>query len=378
MRSNLGRRTYPLARMGRGLWLGLALVGLGCGTETINPPLDNTGGTSSATGGTPGNPGTGGTSTGGTSVSTTGGTSTGGKASGGAGVGGTAAGGMPSGGKASGGSTPTGGQASGGTATGGAATGGRTTGGAFTGGAAMGGATTGGKSTGGTPSGGMATGGKATGGTATGGKATGGSGTIGAWTTGYVATMYGNVNLGDCVGYSSFSDNTNYNSQTCPNVTKASYSSGVANNASYYGATGDLSSLWVGAQCQCPGGGTGDCSQAPSCPSESQSGGNCGMCVAVKCDPSGTFSLSGTTHNADCSTTTYVVVQIIDACPHNHPTNVASSVGWCTSRQANHIDLSCSGLGDISTLGTSVGRDGWLNVAVQKVDCSVGLGKHSL
>ncbi len=241
--------------------------------------------------------------------------------------------------------------------------------------------TTGGtKATGGTPTTG---GSKATGGAqSTGGsKATGGStGTtgLGTWTTGYVATMYGNVNSGDCVGYTSFSDTTNFNSQTCPNVTKATYSSGVANNASYYGATGDLSGLWVGAECQCQGGGTGNCTTAPSCPSESQSGGNCGICVAVKCDPSGTFSTGGTTNDNRCNTTTYVVVQIIDACPHNHPTNVASSIGWCTSRQANHIDLSCSGLGGISNLGTAIGQAGWLNVDVQQVNCSLGLGPHSL
>ena len=151
------------------------------------------------------------------------------------------------------------------------------------------------------------------------------------------------------------------------------------NNASYYGALGDLSSLWGSApECQCQGGGTGNCTSAPSCPGESQTGGACGICVAVKCDPSGTFSLSGSTHDGDCSSTEYAVVQIIDACPHNHPTNVASSEGWCTSRQAQHIDLSCSALGGISTLGNKIGQDGWLNVDVQQVNCSIGLGLHSL
>ena len=163
---------------------------------------------------------------------------------------------------------------------------------------------------------------------------------------------------------------------------KATFQSGVANNASYYGATGDLSSLWVGGECVCqnPPGGTGDCPSGnyPSCPSESQSGGNCGICVAVKCDPSGTFTYGGTTNDNHCNTSTYAVVQIIDACPHNHPTNVASTIGWCTSRQANHVDLSCSALGGISNLGTSIGQAGWLNVDVQVVNCSIGLGLHSL
>jgi hypothetical protein len=209
----------------------------------------------------------------------------------------------------------------------------------------------------------------------------GGAGTpgLGAWTTGYAATMYGNDSSGDCDGYPDFGDTTNIDSQTCTKVVSiASYSAGVANNASYYGATGDLSSLWSGAECSCNGNDTCPSNQAPSCPAESQPGGNCGICVAVKCDPNGTFSLSGATHDQDCDKTHYVVVQIIDACPHDHPTNVASSEGWCTSRQANHVDLSCSALGGISTKGMNIGQDGWLNVDVQKVDCSLGLGLHSL
>jgi hypothetical protein len=212
----------------------------------------------------------------------------------------------------------------------------------------------------------------------------GGSGTegLGAWTTGYAATMYGNDSSGDCSGYLNFGDTTSIDSQTCTTgqnkVTIASYSSGVSNNASYYGALGDLSTLWVGAECNCNGNDTCPSNQAPSCPAESSVGGDCGICVAVKCDPNGTFSLSGSTHDKDCSSSEYVVVQIIDACPHDHPTNVASSEGWCTSRQANHIDLSCSALGGISTLGMKIGQDGWLNVDVQKVDCSLGLGLHAL
>ncbi|HTB60431.1 MAG TPA: hypothetical protein VLC06_21325 [Polyangia bacterium] len=221
-----------------------------------------------------------------------------------------------------------------------------------------------------------------TGGAKGGTTGTGGTEGLGAWTTGYAATMYGNDSSGDCAGYPDFGDTTSIDSQTCTTgqnkVSIASYSSGVNNNASYYGALGDLSTLWAGAECNCNGNDTCPSNQAPSCPAESQSGGDCGICVAVKCDPNGTFSLSGTTHDSDCSKTEYAVVQIIDACPHDHPTNVASSEGWCTSRQPNHIDLSCSALGGISTKGMNIGQDGWLNVDVQKVDCSIGLGLHSL
>ncbi len=213
------------------------------------------------------------------------------------------------------------------------------------------------------------------------GGSTGSGGTtgLGPWTTGYVATMYGNDTSGDCAGYPNFGDMTSIRSATCSRVvTVASFAAGTANNASFYGATGDLSSLWVGARCSCNGSDTCPANQAPSCPAEQQSGGNCGICVAVKCDPTGTFSLGGATHDQDCNRTQYAVVQIIDACPHDHPTNVASSEGWCTTRQANHVDLSCSALGGISTKGMNIGQDGWLNVDVQQVDCSVGLGLHLL
>jgi hypothetical protein len=213
------------------------------------------------------------------------------------------------------------------------------------------------------------------------GGSTGSGGTpgLGPWTTGYVATMYGNDTSGDCAGYPNFGDMTSIRSATCSRVvTVAGFVAGTANNASFYGATGDLSSLWVGARCSCNGSDTCPANQSPSCPAEQQSGGNCGICVAVKCDAMGTFSLGGATHDQDCNRTQYAVVQIIDACPHDHPTNVASSEGWCTTRQANHVDLSCSALGGISTKGMNIGQDGWLNVDVQQVDCSVGLGLHLL
>jgi hypothetical protein len=360
----------------RALSLLLSLGVAACATPATSTDDNGNGGNGDGSGGseaTGGDTGTGGnTATGGT-------TGTGGAPSTGGAIG---TGGNPS----TGGTTGTGGAPSTGGATG---TGGNPSTGGTTGTGGKAGTTGSGGNAGiGGKGGTTGTGGNtATGGTTgTGGKAgmsgTGGTAGLGTWTTGYAATMYGNDSSGDCSGYPSFSDTTNINSQTCTTgqnkVTIASYSSGVANNASYYGATGDLSSLWSGATCNCNGSDTCSNNQAPSCPAESQTGGNCGICVAVKCDPNGTFSLSGTTHDADCSKTEYVVVQIIDACPHNHPTNVASSEGWCTTRQANHIDLSCSALGGISTKGMNIGQDGWLNVDVQKVDCSIGLGPHAL
>ena len=99
----------------------------------------------------------------------------------------------------------------------------------------------------------------------------------------------------------------------------------------------------------------------------------------MKSDPTSTFEDSqGFSHSSSRNSSDFVVAQNIDACPHNHTTNVGSSSGWCTEKQAQHIDLSCSGLGDISNLGTKVGQQGWLPVSVQVVDCGLGLGKHSL
>ena len=203
---------------------------------------------------------------------------------------------------------------------------------------------------------------------------------LGTWITGYAATMFGNDSMGDCSGYTNFSDTTNIEDSACASngtVAIASYSAGAANDASYYGAPGDLSSIWQGGECTCQAGtgsGTGNCTAPPSCPMEQ----DCGKCVAVRCDPNGTITEGGFTHDQYCSTAEYVVIEVIDACPHNHPTNEASSEGWCTSTQANHIDLSCSALGGISDLGTNIGQQGWLNVDVQIVPCSLGLGLHSL
>jgi hypothetical protein len=63
------------------------------------------------------------------------------------------------------------------------------------------------------------------------------------------------------------------------------------------------------------------------------------------------------------------VVQLIDACPHNHPNNPY----WCTDARRNHIDISCSAFREI-TDGRDIGKIGSINVYARPVDCSVGLG----
>jgi hypothetical protein len=82
---------------------------------------------------------------------------------------------------------------------------------------------------------------------------------------------------------------------------------------------------------------------------------------------------TGDTHNRFCRAGQSVVVQIIDACPHNHVNNTY----WCTSARPNHIDLSCSAFQQI-TQGAAVGTIGYVNAYVRPVDCSVGLGPKTL
>jgi hypothetical protein len=164
MPSRSKSRAAPVGRVDRILRVGLALACAGCGTS--EQPVDNTGGTGPAAGGTMAS---GGTPSSGGNLAAGGATGGVNPSTGGNAVGGRATGGAATGGKA------TGGAATGGAATGGKAIGGTATGGTATGGAASGGKATGGKATGGAATGGAASGGKATGGTATGGKATGGS-----------------------------------------------------------------------------------------------------------------------------------------------------------------------------------------------------------
>ena len=106
----------------------------------------------------------------------------------------------------------------------------------------------------------------------------------------------------------------------------------------------------------------------------------CAQCFEVKCDPDGTHSYmnDGFTHNEFCRTDQSVVIQVIDACPHNHPNNGY----WCTSQRPNHIDISCSALRaltiDENNGGRVVGDIGSINAQVRPVDCNVGLGIKQL
>lgn len=388
----LGGMTAPipsLKLLRRGLASAPLVFVLACSGEGLDAPTSQDpsaggggSGASSTGGGAPAG-GTGG-STGGVSPST-GGNPGGGNGGSGGGQGGATGG-------TSGGVVGTGGASGGG---GGKATGGASSGGSTmqNGGGGFGGMLgEGGKAgPGGMAGSGMggSAGGAETGGSGGEDGGSGGDSSPGPWTDGYVATMYGDINSGDCTAYSgSFTDHTPISTYTCVQgtgprkVSLSSYNTNQANNASYYAALGDLSSLWQAngnaSPCSCNGSTTATCG-GPSCPDEISSNGSCGLCIAVRCDPDSSFrDDQGFSHNSNCNSTTYVVVQNIDACPHNHTTNVSSGAGWCTDRQAEHIDLSCSGLGDISNLGTNVGQAGWLPVSVQVVDCSVGLGPHSL
>jgi hypothetical protein len=193
--------------------------------------------------------------------------------------------------------------------------------------------------------------------------------------------MFGNTTTtnSDCGGVPNFNDMTNISGATCTHqgVSLMPYSAAVANNSSYYGAPGDEASIWMGPLCTCQNGAAenaaGKCPTAPSCNME----GDCGRCFEIKCDPNGTGTYSdGATRVGPryCNVTQSVVIQVIDACPHNHPSNT----WWCTDQRKNHIDISCSAMRGISGNPAAIGTTGWVNVQVRPVDCSVGLGPHAI
>lgn len=183
------------------------------------------------------------------------------------------------------------------------------------------------------------------------------------WNADYTATMFGQA---DCAQHG-FTDPTNLNASTC--VSRGAVTLG-GSNTMFFGATGDLATLWNGApQCTCTSGGQtqGRCSSPPACSGQT----NCGQCVEVVCNGTGTHSYmnDGYTHNEFCKPRTSVVVQLIDACPHNHPSNTY----WCTTARPQHIDVSCSAFNSI-VQGRPVGEIGSINVYARSVNCNVGLG----
>jgi hypothetical protein len=183
------------------------------------------------------------------------------------------------------------------------------------------------------------------------------------WSGDYSASMFGEL---DCapLGFDDPGDSDLYRS-TCVSSGKVTLG---ADNAKYFAAVGDLSTLWDAPPCQCSDGETnGKCNSPPACPGQT----NCGQCVEVTCNGTGTGSYEndGVTHNEFCKPNHSVVVQLIDACPHNHPNNPY----WCTARHKNHIDISCSAFSSI-VQGRDIAQIGHVNVYVRPVDCGVGLG----
>ena len=188
----------------------------------------------------------------------------------------------------------------------------------------------------------------------------------GGWSSDYTATMFGEI---DCARFG-FDDpgDSDLNQAACVNRGVVTLD---AQNQIYFGATGDLSSLWGGPPCSCQAGDRGSrCRTPPECPGQE----NCGQCVEVTCNFEGrhSFQDDGVTHNEFCRAGRSVVVQLIDACPHNHPNNPY----WCTEARKNHIDVSCSAFREL-TGGREIGKIGSINVHVRRVDCGVGLGAKS-
>jgi hypothetical protein len=182
------------------------------------------------------------------------------------------------------------------------------------------------------------------------------------WNGDYTATMFGQV---DCAPLG-VTDSTNLNGSTCVASRQVTLNT---TNEEFYGAPGDLSTLWTGSPCTCVGNPsqTTTCSSPPACPGQA----DCAQCVEVVCNGTGIYSFEddGFTHDEFCKPNAAVVVQIIDACPHNHPSNVY----WCTAARPNHIDLSCSAFAAL-TEGRPIVDIGSINAYVRPVDCSMGLG----
>lgn len=194
---------------------------------------------------------------------------------------------------------------------------------------------------------------------------TGGSTAIG-WESTYTATMFGKD---DCRSYG-FSDGTKLEQASC---VQAGLVSVGGSNQTYFGALGDLSTLWEGNACICDGGSQQNpCGSPPICPNQT----NCGKCIEVACNPTGTFSYKndGHTHNESCRTDQSVVVQLLDACPHNHPGNNY----WCTTSRKDHVDISCTSFAAITQNNKPIKDIGNINVKVRLVNCNIGLGVKSL
>lgn len=187
------------------------------------------------------------------------------------------------------------------------------------------------------------------------------------WNADYTATMFGEIN---CQPFG-FDDpgNSNLNQATCVGRRAVQLN---AQNQTYFGAVGDLSTLWTGGQCTCNGGqaNADRCNSAPGCGGQT----NCGQCVEVACNGTGTHSFMGDgyTHNEFCRPGRSVVVQLIDACPHNHPNNPY----WCTRARPNHIDISCSAFSELAE-GRPLGEIGSINVYARPVPCPATLGPRT-
>lgn len=187
------------------------------------------------------------------------------------------------------------------------------------------------------------------------------------WRSDYTATMFGRDDC-EAFGYADPGD-SDLERSTCASSGRLELN---ADNTKYFAAVGDLSSLWLGSPCDCSvSERDGHCPAPPACPRQA----NCGQCLEVACNFEGTgsFESNGLTHNEFCKRGRSVVVQLIDACPHNHPNNAY----WCTEEQPEHVDLSCSAFASL-TRGRAIGDIGSINVHVRRIDCAVGLGERTL
>ncbi|KAI9136951.1 RlpA-like double-psi beta-barrel-protein domain-containing protein-containing protein [Paraphysoderma sedebokerense] len=131
---------------------------------------------------------------------------------------------------------------------------------------------------------------------------------------------------------------------------------------SWFGAMADKAPLYAGPACQPnPNGGP-----YPICPNQ----GSCGKCYEIKCVSKFPAENGGA---QTCIPGKSVTVQIVDACPHNHPVNLGKkNDNPCQDTGVNHIDLNINAFKEIANLGA-----GTIRTQIREVACT-GLGPNAV
>ncbi|KAI9136566.1 RlpA-like double-psi beta-barrel-protein domain-containing protein-containing protein [Paraphysoderma sedebokerense] len=125
----------------------------------------------------------------------------------------------------------------------------------------------------------------------------------------------------------------------------------VGQSAGAFGALSDHSPLWNAPKCR------DNLPDNPICDTQT----TCGLCVEIKCKG---YHLSPGDHPNTCNPNHSVVIKILDACPGNHPINIAKPQNWCNQTGIDHFDLYQPAFDHIAKLG-----DGIIDMEYQRTSC---------